>query len=67
MVILTLVTLVHTLCSKMILMHGKIPWTKDNVITLYDQVCEAANETFPKFMMEAFHCPKSRSDVIAAG
>src|SRR5210317_1080223 len=46
---------------------GNIPWDKDNVITLYDQVCEAANTTFPKFMQEAFHCPKSRSDVIAAG
>ncbi len=45
---------------------GQIPWDKDNVITLYDQVCEAANETFPKFMLDAFHCPKSRSDVIAA-
>jgi DNA polymerase elongation subunit (family B) len=46
---------------------GEIPWSKDNVITLYDQVCEAANETFEKFMYNAFHCPKSRSDVIAAG
>ena len=45
---------------------GEIPWDKDNVIKLYDQICEAANETFPKFMLEAFHCPKSRSDVIAA-
>ena len=46
---------------------GKIPWDKENVIKLYDQVCEAANETFPGFMQDAFHCPKSRSDVIAAG
>ena len=46
--------------------NGSIPWDKDNVIKLYDQVCEAANETFPDFMMDAFHCPKSRSDVIAA-
>ena len=46
---------------------GSIPWDKDNVIKLYDQVCEAANETFPGFMQDAFHCPKSRSDVIAAG
>ena len=23
--------------------NKKIPWSKDNVITLYDQVCEAAN------------------------
>ena len=46
---------------------GNIPWSKDNVITLYDQVSEAANSTFEKFMAQAFHCPKSRSDVIAAG
>ena len=46
---------------------GKIPWTKDNVIKLYDQVCEQANETFPEMMLKAFHCPTSRSDVIAAG
>jgi DNA polymerase elongation subunit (family B) len=46
---------------------GKIPWSKENVITLYDQVAEAANGTFEKFMAEAFHCPKSRAEVIAAG
>jgi len=46
---------------------GQIPWSKDNVITLYDQVAEEANSTFEKFMGQAFHCPKSRSDVIAAG
>ena len=45
---------------------GNIPWSKDNIITLYDQVCEQANVTFPQFMLDAFHCPKSRSDVIAA-
>ena len=46
---------------------GNIPWTKDNVITLYDQVAEEANSTFVDFMYDAFHCPKSRADVIAAG
>jgi len=46
---------------------GTIPWGKDNVITLYDQICEQANTTFPDFMNKAFHCPKQRSDVIAAG
>ena len=46
---------------------GKIPWSKENVITLYDQVCEEANKTFADFMAKAFHCPKTRSDVIAAG
>ena len=47
--------------------NGNIPWSKDNVITLYDQVAEEANSTFIDFMGRAFHCPKSRSDVIAAG
>ena len=46
---------------------GNIPWSKDNVITLYDQVAEAANDTFEDFMYDAFHCPKSRAGVIAAG
>jgi len=46
---------------------GDIPWTKESVIQLYDQICEEANTTFPKFMGDAFHCPKSRGEVIAAG
>jgi len=46
---------------------GDIPWNKESVIQLYDQICEEANVTFPKFMGDAFHCPKSRGEVIAAG
>lgn len=46
---------------------GNIPWDKDKVIQLYDQVCEQANSTFGDFMARAFHCPKTRSEVIAAG
>jgi DNA polymerase elongation subunit (family B) len=45
---------------------GNIPWDKDSVMALYDQICDEANTTFPKFMVDTFHCPKSRSDVIAA-
>jgi DNA polymerase elongation subunit (family B) len=44
-----------------------IPWTKDSVIQLYDQIAEEVNGTFPKFMLDAFHCPKTRGDVIKAG
>jgi len=47
--------------------EGQIPWTKESVIKLYDQVCDEANSSFEAFMAKAFHCPKSRSDVIAAG
>jgi DNA polymerase elongation subunit (family B) len=46
---------------------GKVPWGKDNAIALYDQLCEQANTTFPDFMARAFHCPRPRSEVIAAG
>ena len=46
---------------------GKIPWNKESVIKLYDQVCEEVNSTFKKFMSDAFHCPKSRAEVIQAG
>jgi len=46
---------------------GKLPWDKDLVIKLYNTVAENVNETFPDFMLDAFHCPKSRGEVIRAG
>ena len=46
---------------------GDIPWSTENAIKLYDQVSEAVDSTFVDFMLDAFHCPKSRADVIAAG
>ena len=46
---------------------GHIPWTKESVIQLYDQIGEEVNQTFPQFMLDAFHVPKSRGEVIKAG
>jgi DNA polymerase elongation subunit (family B) len=46
---------------------GTIPWTKETVVQLYDQIAEEVNGTFPQFMLDAFHCPKSRGEVIKAG
>jgi DNA polymerase elongation subunit (family B) len=46
---------------------GLIPWTKDSVVQLYDQIGEEVNGTFPQFMLDAFHVPKSRGEVIKAG
>jgi DNA polymerase elongation subunit (family B) len=46
---------------------GVIPWTKENVTALYDQIGEEVNNTFVKFMQDQFHCPPSRGDVIKAG
>ena len=46
---------------------GVIPWTKESVVELYDTIGETVNGTFPKFMQDAFHCPKTRGEVIKAG
>ncbi len=46
---------------------GTIPWTKETVTQLYDQIASEVNSTFPQFMLDAFHCPKSRGEVIKAG
>jgi len=46
---------------------GLIPWTRESVVQLYDQIGEEVNNTFPQFMLDTFHCPKSRGEVIKAG
>jgi DNA polymerase elongation subunit (family B) len=46
---------------------GHIPWTKETVVALYDQIGDEVNTTFPQFMLDSFHCPKSRGEVIKAG
>jgi len=46
---------------------GHVPWTKESVVQLYDQIGEEVNSTFPQFMLDAFHVPKSRGEVIKAG
>ena len=45
----------------------EIPWTKDTVVQLYDTISDEVNSTFPQLMLDAFHCPKSRGEVIKAG
>ena len=46
---------------------GHILWTKESVVQLYDQIAEEVNNTFPQFMLDSFHVPKSRGEVIKAG
>jgi DNA polymerase elongation subunit (family B) len=46
---------------------GNIEWTKENVIQLYDNIGEEVNTTFPQFMLDTFHVPKTRGEVIKAG
>ncbi len=52
---------------KLDILKKSIPWDKDIVIQLYNNVAENVNGTFPDFMLDAFHCPKSRGEVIKAG
>jgi DNA polymerase elongation subunit (family B) len=47
--------------------NGSLPWTKETVVQLYDQVGDEVNNTFPQFMLDTFHCPKTRGEVIKAG
>lgn len=47
--------------------EGKVPWSKDTVIALYDKIAEEVNVTFSDFMYDVFHCTRSRAEVIAAG
>lgn len=47
--------------------NGSLPWTKETIVHLYDQIGEQVNGTFQQFMLDAFHCPKTRGEVIKAG
>ena len=46
---------------------GHIPWTRESVIELYDTIADEVNNTFVKFMQDAFHVPKTRGEVIKGG
>jgi DNA polymerase elongation subunit (family B) len=46
---------------------GKLTWDKDTVVQLYDQIADEVNDTFPQFMLDYFHVPKSRGEVIKGG
>jgi DNA polymerase elongation subunit (family B) len=46
---------------------GIIPWDKDTVVQLYDQIADEVNSSFPQFMLDYFHVPKSRGEVIKGG
>jgi DNA polymerase elongation subunit (family B) len=46
---------------------GNIPWTKENIVQLYDQIADEVNSSFPSMMLDRFHCPKTRGDIIKAG
>ena len=47
--------------------EGRMEWSKETAISLYDGVAEQVNESFPGFMEQAFHCPRDMGELIKAG
>jgi len=46
---------------------GNIPWDKEAVIELYDNVAEEVNKSFPAFMAQSFNCPMELGEIIKGG
>jgi hypothetical protein len=45
---------------------GEISWTVENIVYLYDEICNEVNTTFADYLLDTFNVPKSYGDVIAA-
>ena len=46
---------------------GSMEWSKDICVSLYDQIAEQVNQSFPEFMERAFHCPRAMGGLIKGG
>ena len=47
--------------------EGRMEWSKETCIALYDSLAEQVNESFPGFMEQAFHCPRDMGELIKCG
>jgi DNA polymerase elongation subunit (family B) len=47
--------------------EGRMTWSKESCIQLYDGIAEQVNQSFPAFMEQAFHCPRDMGAVIRGG
>lgn len=47
--------------------EGKMDWTKELVVQLYDNIADQVNDSFPGFMEQAFHCPRNKGMIIKGG
>jgi DNA polymerase elongation subunit (family B) len=47
--------------------EGRMEWSKEICIQLYDSIADQVNDSFPGFMERAFHCPRSMGELIKAG
>ena len=46
---------------------GRMEWSKETCIALYDSLAEQVNDSFPGFMEQAFHCPRTSGELIKCG
>ena len=47
--------------------EGRMAWSKEICIQLYDSLADQVNESFPGYMERAFHCPRDMGALIKAG
>jgi DNA polymerase elongation subunit (family B) len=47
--------------------EGRMEWSKETCIALYDSLADQVNDSFPGFMERAFHCPREMGALIKCG
>jgi hypothetical protein len=47
--------------------EGRMEWSKETCIALYNSIADQVNESFPAFMEQAFHVPREMGAVIRGG
>ena len=47
--------------------EGRMEWSKETCIALYDSLADQVNDSFPGFMEQAFHCPRDMGSLIKCG
>jgi DNA polymerase elongation subunit (family B) len=46
---------------------GRMEWSKETCIQVYDSIADQVNESFPAFMERACHCPRAAGAIIRGG
>lgn len=44
--------------------QGRMDWNKEICVKLYDSVAVQVNQSFARFMEQAFHCPRQMGEII---
>ena len=47
--------------------EGRMEWSKETCVALYDSIADQVNQSFPGFMEQAFHVPREMGSVIRGG